>query len=511
MLELKKNRGLIRWIAGGVLLLLVVFSYSFEQVPRFDGMGWDGIIYGGMMQEFLSQFKGVGYSSYYIKKCLPFALINIFDTLFHVTDSYVTLVVFEMISIVLAVVAFYKTSNYLKLSTCAETIAFALLFYTHFILRIGYLPYQGDVFAFSISMWIFYFFVSKQLWKMLALSIVGAFVWQSIWPISLLLFVLPQEGFNLVDGKHVSQRYGKVLNTVKIAMSLGLLVVPLKMFMFAEKKFGSWSRFSDTVPYFFEEIPVWMCVISIVSVCILLYLSIKPLVFNVGDFIKHTMKSFHWGNLIVVIVLFFLMKYVVSCLSNADGSGSFIGINFLRRLFFEPFTIPYKFFASHLANEGLMVCFLIVFYKPVWEFVSEHSIGYIAVFIMALFFGTQTESRFILNLFPFLVFPISVVISRLNLKKWVPYLVCVGQLLLSLFWYKTNTPTLAQALEIENDEAYMSGEAQRVFYYLGPWMGRMPYIVFLLIFVSVMIFMYLGKKYGWFVLCEKDKEESERI
>lgn len=492
------NNKVVRIIEGSVLFLLLVFSYCFEQIPRANGMGWDGIIYGGMMQNFLFQFQGDGYSAYYIQKSLPFALINVFDTLFHVSDGYFTLIVFETLSLALAVVAFYKTSTYLKLSKDAEIIAFALLFFTHFILRIGYSPYKGDPFAFSIGIWIFYFFVSRQLWKMLFLSIIGAFVWQSIWPISLVLFVLPQQGFNIVDGKHVSQRYGKILSLIKIALSVGLLAIPFKMFLLAEKRYGSYLYFSDVVPYFYFEISIWTCMVSTICICVLFYLAIRPLSFNVKEFVMHVLKNARWQYLVIAVLLYFVMRNVIGLLSNSDSQGSFFSISFLRRLLFEPFTIPLKFFASHVANEGIMVCFLILLYKPILEFVSEHSVGYIIVFVMSLFFGTQTESRFILNLFPFVAFPIAVVISRINLKKWVPYLVCVLQLTISMFWYKTNTPSLAQALEVENDVEYTVSEAQRVLYYSGPWMGKRAYVLFLMVFIVVMTCMFLGKKYSWF-------------
>ena len=496
--NINKSNRFIRLALGSVLFFLLVFSYCFEQVPRANGMGWDGVIYGGMMHNFLSQFLGEGYSSYYIKKCLPFAMINIFDTLFQISDGYITLIVFETLCLAIAVVAFYKTSTYLMLSKDAEIIAFALLFFTHYILRIGYLPYQGDPFAFTVGMWIFYFFVSRQLWKMLALSVFGAFVWQSIWPISLVLFVLPQQGFNIVDGKHVSQRYGKTLSLIKIAMSVGLLAIPLKMFMLAEKRCGSYLCFSNVVPYFFSEISIWTCLISTICICVLFYLAIRPLSFNIREFVLHVMKNTRWQYLIIAVLLYFVMRIVIGLLSNSNSQGSFFSISFLRRLMFEPFTIPLKFFASHVANEGIMVCFLFLFYKPILKFVSEHSVGYIVAFAMALLFGTQTESRFILNLFPFVAFPIAAVISRINLKKWVPYLVCVLQLTLSMFWYKTNTPTLAQALEVENEVEYIWSEAQRVLYYTGPWMGKKAYVIFLMVFIFVMTCMFLGKKYSWF-------------
>lgn len=498
------NRSFItRFVLVLLLILFVFVSYS-EQVPRADGMGWDGVIYGGMMKDFLSQFREGGYSAYYIQKCLPFALIIILVSAFHLNNAFAVLIVLEMICFALAVVAFFKISDSMKLNYDSEIIAFALLFYTHSFHRFGYMPYGGDPFAFGIGLWIYYFFYTKQQWKMLCASAVGAFVWQSMWPVCLVLFVLPQEGYNLIGESSASSREKRFFEVIKLVVSVGLVSIPIKMFMLSNKRYGDWRVYADVVPYYFYRLPVWAVFVSTICVCVLFYLALKPISINAKGLCAFLRKTLDWKRIIVAVVLFMAMHYLISWLSNPEISapGSFIVS--IRRLLFEPFTVPLKFFAAHLANNGLMICLLVLLYSSVWKFVSCHSFGYSLALAMALAFGTQTESRFILNFFPFIVFPIVAVLNDVELKRWVPYMVCIVQLLLSGVWYKTNTPSLAKALETDDVVAYTMGDAQRVFYSIGPWMGGKAYLLFLLFFVIILIVLYLGKHNNWFVIskCE---------
>ncbi len=506
MIELLKclqSKKCIRWSLSITLFLLLVFSFCFERVPRADGAGWDGILYRDMMQNFLQQFKNGGYSEYYTQKCLPFAIINIVDTLFGIKNSFFTLVCFEFVCIALAVWAFFKISNYLSLNKKSEIIAFALLFFTHATLRIGYDPYQGDPFAYTIGMWIFYFFLTKQHWKMLGITFVGAFVWQSLVPITLLLFILPQEGYNLVDGKNVSTKYAKVLKIVKILLSILVIMIPAKMFSRAELSRGGWENYERMVPYYFWDMPIWVVFATIVTICLIVYFLLQPFSFNIKDFVLFVFKKMVWWKWLVAFVFYFVIKCFIRSIANTEISASGNeNLSFIHRIFYEPFMIPLKFCASHLANEGMLICLLVLCYKEVVRYASEHSVGYVAALMMTILFGLQTESRFVLNFFPFVAFPIAKKLSEIQLKKWIPLLACSVQLFLSAFWFKQNTPTLGQALAIDNDRAYQIGEAQRCLYSNGPWMGPKAYFIFLFLFVVIMAFLYIGRKNNWYV--EKD-------
>lgn len=504
-----KKRRIVRVGLSTLLLALLVFSFFYERIPRANGLGWDGVIYNGMMEGFLAQIQGDGYPPYYIQKCLPFAIINIVDTLFNISNSFITLMLFELLAFVLGVVAFFKTSDYLDLSIDSEIIAFGLLFFTHFVLRIGYTPYFDDPFACCLGLWFFYFFISKQFWKMLFVSAVGAFVWRSIWIVGLILFAMPTVGFNLFDGKNVSEKGMKYIRLVKVLLTLALVLVPISMLLLAQQRNGNWMVYANLIPFYIWHVPVKYVFVSTFCICVLFYFAIRPFSFNVKDLMMTTLRNLKVWNVIVVVVLFGLMSVLVKLLSNPQLSGpelSFFDAGFARRLLYEPFTVPLKFLASHVAYDGIIVCLLFLLYRSAWVYVSEHSIGYSIVFAMALFFGTQTESRFILNFFPFIVFPMAVVISRRSLKKWVPWAVCILQLFLSGFWFKTNTESLAAALESDDVIVYTKGVAQRACYTGGTAMGEFAYWLFLSIFIVITVLLFVGRRRHWFETIEGEKQ-----
>lgn len=484
------------------LFVLLVFSFCFERIPLANGLGWDGVIYDGMIRGFLEQIQGEGYPAYYLQKCLPFALINVFDTILHISNSFMTLAVFELLAFALGVIAFFRTSSYLKLSIGAEIVAFALLFFTHSVLRIGYMPYLDDPFAFCLGLWTCYFFVSKQFVKMVVVSAVGAFVWNSIWIVCLVMLAMPTLGFNLFDGKNVSTIGKKRIELFKLLLTMGLVCIPLSMLLIAQHKNGNWMVYANLIPFYYWHVPVKYVFVSTICNCMLFFVAIRPFVFNPMDFMKTLMRNLKISNVIAAVVLCVLMQALIRFLSNPQliGPESFLSGGFVRRLLYEPFTVPLKFLASHVAYDGILVCMLFVLYKEAWIFVSEFSIGYVVVFAMALCLGTQYESRFILNFFPFIVFPIAAVITRKQLKKWVPGLVCLVQLFLSGFWFRANTEGLAEALESDDVTSYTSGVAQRVCYSNGMGMGECAYYVFLLIFVVITVLLFVGKKRGWFVV-----------
>lgn len=483
---------------GMVLTLLVGFTYSFiiEQIP---GAGWDGILYRDFCNNFLGMLRDGEISAYYIQKCLPFAIVNVICTTIGISASYEVLIVLHYIALLFSIVAFFKISKYFHLKTGVELIAFSLTFFSFFYLKkTGYYPYSGDAFAYCLSLWFFYYFVSKQSYKMLGVALAGAFLWQSMLPLAVILFALPREGYNLLN-ENIPQKDARMLTISKRLMMIMIAVILPSTILALASMHGGIQNWSSVIPYSYFELPLWVIFLSTICLSLLIYFALKPLSFSIVDFCKFTFTKIRWKRVAIALGIFIFMKVVICILSNPDMAPPITTRILIRRVLWEPYILPVKFFSTHLAMCGLLVPLFIVLYKDVLKYVSSHSVGYIAALVMILIFGLQSETRYVLNFIPFIVFPIVKVLSEKDIKFWVPIVVYVFQLFFSGIWYHINTPEYLASVETTDVCSFLSGPAQRWDFHNGPWQGLKAYTIFISQFIVIMTLLLMGQKRKWFV------------
>lgn len=484
------------------LVLVLGLSYAFisEQVPREGGAGWDGVLYRDMCNDFIDMLQEGTISTYYIQKCLPFAIVNIVNKTLCLSDSFPILLGLHLFAMLMAIIAFFKVSIFLKLNIVSEVVAYVMIFWQFIIIKLtGYCPYGGDFFAYSLALWIFYFFISKQPYKMLGLSVIGAFVWQSMLPLALILFILPTKGYNIVDGTDMTKKDQVSLIICKVIVLLAVVMIPITILLYAKSQ-GGWWMWSQVIPYSFFYLPKWVLGISSIGIFCVVYMMLRPLKFNILDFLKYSIFNMSWRNVIIAIMMYLVFKLGVFFLSNPSLDPPISSKELLMRILWEPYILPLKFCSTHLAACGMVLPLFIMLYKSILKEVSEHSIGYVAAIAMLLLFGLQSETRYIMNFLPFAIFPIVMVLNKMELKKWVPYAICAIQLIFSGIYYHKNTSELPQALEIVDSWAYVKSDiAQRFFYYYGPWQGLKAYAIFMSAFIVIMTVLFVGKKRMWFV------------
>lgn len=495
-----KERTIARLFMALVLVLGLLYAFLSEQVPREGGAGWDGVLYRDMCNDFINMWQGGMISTYYIQKCCPFAIVNIFNEWLGLSNPFPTLIGLHFFALLMAIISFFKISDYLNYNIVSEIIAYALIFWQFIIIKLtGYCPYGGDFYAYSLALWIFYFFISKQPFKMLGLSVVGAFVWQSMLPLALILFVLPMKGYNIVDGVNMTKKDQIVLTICKALVLLAVAMIPFTILLYSKSQ-GGWWMWSMVIPYSFFYLPKWVLLISSICILCVTYMMLRPLKFNLWEFIKCTIMNISWRNVVIAIVVYLGFKFGVYYLANSSLDPPISSKELIMRIFWEPFILPLKFCGTHLAACGMVLPLFIVLYKSILKEISEHSIGYIAAIAMLLLFGLQSETRYVLNFIPFAIFPIAIVLNKIELKKWVPYAICAIQFAFSGIWYHINIPELPDVLENCDSWVYVQSDvAQRFFYYYGPWQGVKAYVIFMSAFVVIMTILFVGKKRRWFV------------
>lgn len=495
-----KKKNLHKYILVAILFGIVVLNMLGEKT-RYNGAGWDGVLYKEMSEHFFSTVSNEGYSSYYIKKCLPFAIANgimlVSNAIgFPISNGIGIVSILQLLALALSIISFFKISDFLKLNRNTEIITYSLLFFNHFILKnIGYSPFSGDQFALCISLWIFYFFIQKRYIPMMIISLLGAFTWQSIWPLSLFILALPHNGVSLTFTPQ-NIKVKRLTNLLSVCCTLLPIIFAGYLLKFTYKKTGGISGFSDFVPYLFEPSNYFFFSVATLCLCVYNYFAFRPFFRNITTISSSIIKQSNLALIFASAFLYFALNYLTNHIGiPAETNNSIIDFPFLRRLLWEPLMFPLKFMECHFIYSGMTILFVIAFYEQIIFYISQHSIGYLFVFLYIIVFGTQTESRFICNTLPFIIFAIGAIINKYNIGISFSLVIATAQLFISRFWIRINTPGVIAAWCTEDDSAYLLDSAQRAFSFSGPWQNKHYYLIYFACFIITCLVMLLYKKH----------------
>ena len=497
---MKQSSGTGGWIRSILvigLIGLLLYSFLGEKQPYNDGLGWDGRLYYQMCNHSLHDIVHHGYSTYYVQRFLPFAIVNGLQIIFGYEHTMAFMMLTIFIAIMVGVWGFFKISNHLELKVGVEVIAFALLFFHMGLLRCGYSPYQTDPFALVMGIWFFYFFLKKQKWPMIAIAFIGAFIWQSVWPLACVLFVLPWNTYDILQSRKLNTIGEKCTEILKII----ILTVPFVCLGYLIKICVKYdipiSDYGQVIPYFWCDTNIVMLVLSIIGLIGYLVYLLYPLHFDFFDLLKEVWKSLRIKDVLFAIFLFVGMYGLVYIVADTSLDVPYSFISASRRIMWEPLTFPLKFLEGHLLQFGLVIIFFLLYYKQIILIAQNHSYGYLFCIIYILALGSQTEARFIINMLPFMVFAIADVMNNFNYRRWVAPVIVIAQLVLSHFWFHINTPELLATTITEDDYTYFQYPLQRMFEFSGPWQSPENYYKWISIFVTIFIVTIFLHRKKW--------------
>ena len=496
----KQNyRVYVRVFLVTLLIGLLMYSFLGEKQPYNNGQGWDGRLYYQMCNHSLHNILHHDYSTYFVHRFLPFACVNGLQMIFGYENTMFFMMLMLFVATMVGVWGFFKTSNHLQLNIATESIAFSLLFFHHGLLRCGYSPYGTDVFALALGIWFFYFFVKKQKWPMIIVAFIGAFIWQSIWPVACVLFALPWDTYNITQVRKLNTIGEKATELIK----LGFIAIPLVSLAYLVKicfKYGiPLSHYADIIPWFYNEAGTSILGLILSTICFAAYFAyiLYPVHFDLFDAIKQLFKSLQIGYVIGAVLMAGMMYGIIHVLADVTMDTPYSFFTAFRRIMWEPLTFPLKFLESHLLTYGMIIIFFLIYYKQILQVVQNHSYGYLFCLVYIVALGSQTEVRFIINMLPFWVFAIAEMMNQFNFRRWVAPVIVVVQLILSHFWYRINTPEIMATTITEDDATYIQYPLQRMFQFSGPWQAPENYYKWIIIFVLVFIVTYFFHKRKW--------------
>ncbi|MGL4293006.1 MAG: hypothetical protein ACRCSQ_05485 [Bacteroidales bacterium] len=475
-----------RVISVFLFLVIVLSGFAGEKVALQDGAGWDGVAYREMARSFSDDIMDDVYNGYNIQRIAPFALINMVYRVFGLpvdNDSLmIGVIVLQIMTLCMSVFVYYKISEVLKFNVATEIIGFSFLFFNYTCLKyVEYYPFLTDVFALFISLLLFLCFIKKNKTGMFLCSLIGAFVWPTLLGIGLCLTFLPANPFDLNNRTKVLSRNGVYfLRLIRIGAILITPVLLGAIYLLSRYVKGHaslrelyWSTDYGTV---------WLLLLSLVSVSFFLYLFISTFRFDVKDLFEKIKTEMSWRIIGGIGFGFLLVKMVIWTYANdseAWGISRMVLHTVLRSV-----TAPGVFLENHFVFFGLVPVFMILFWPSVLKEIGKYGMAYWLILAEFVFLLTNSESRYLIYLLPFFVFPLLLVLNRQMNMQRIVVPIFVFSLIKSMFWFKINVDGIEDTFLAAD---YLSFPAQRYFMMHGPWQRHDMYVFFMLLAILVFI------------------------
>lgn len=206
-----------------ILALIVFFQINGEKIPVNEGAFGDGIFYREVSRSFLEDMEESGYNLVQLTRILPFGLLNLSFSTFHIVKDNEGLqhgmIIWQVIYLGISLYWYFRISKKLRLKPAIFTLGFILLFANYAWLKsIWYHPFSPDGMAFALGMGQVNYFLRYEKFKLAMVSILGVFVSPLLLISGLLMLFLPGDKLPLHEGARP-----KSLFPAALALGLPLL------------------------------------------------------------------------------------------------------------------------------------------------------------------------------------------------------------------------------------------------------------------------------------------------
>jgi hypothetical protein len=157
--------------------LCYFFTFFLESIPVYDGKGYDGQIYFSIATNGLELIRNKVQIGYYVFRSFPFIIYNLLNLPNdNVNNVLMFFKIFNISTIVLSVIYYFKLCAYFKFNRVTGNIGFILMFFNFPILKlVNYYPLLTDHFSFMLSIVGVYYIVNFKNWKLLITILISLF------------------------------------------------------------------------------------------------------------------------------------------------------------------------------------------------------------------------------------------------------------------------------------------------------------------------------------------------
>jgi len=426
-----------------IILIWGIYYFIYGAVINvYNGFGYDGILYADLVKNFnfLVFFQKV--DSYLIQRIFPSFIVHIFLTIFKISKDnnfYIvtTFHLYNLILIMLCSFLWYRISKFYKLNLKATWLGFIIGFVNFGIAKMPfYYPVQTDITAFFLGFCLLYFHVKNNLIGKIIITILGAFTWPSFIYFGILLIIFP-----LNSGKGIE------VKSEKSGFKYLALLLPLPFFILSIYDISDFFRIAklqDKVSTM--VIPAFLYISSLFNYLVMVYffyvfLPNKLIFSKYFQFLKKIFFNIKKKYVLSCILIFVTIYITQKSLSSEPNTGNVL-IKVIYSISFYSCAKPFAYFLTSITYFGPAFIILIFYLKNYKIHLKNLGIGVYISFVLFFVLLFSTESRKIINFFPFIILLTVLVIKDFNIQKNLFIFITIFSFILSQVYISlSNVPT----------------------------------------------------------------------
>jgi hypothetical protein len=470
------------------------------------GFGWDGLIYGTLVQKWKYYVEQHSIDAYRVLRIFPSVMLNFVCEPFAkdalgIIPALTIIKIYRIYTIFVlasAAVAWSLIGKRLHLGIQAQWIGFTALFINFAVMKFGfYYLTLTDITAFTLVLWGLYFFFTEHPIGVLVIGSIGFFTFPTIFLQSALLYCFnysqpttsseytakSELNFNVPHNIENTNAYG---NSNVFVYSVTAVFVVLGSAGCAYGIFITPLPFAGTQPIMTTLL--WPSIVLLLSYCGIICYSIAQW-FPVAFIVHVVKKSVFWLRVAVVVALAIALWFgIARQLYNPTLP---VPMNFAR---FFGGTIIQSVSKPLLAPVALIIYFgpsivllALLFYR--WKYlIPELGSGFMIVFATAaLMSGFMTESRQLITLFPFAALLLAYTANTMQWRRQQVWIFAVLGLVSSKIWFRINFDGMNTSAYVDRLQNYDTFPMQNYFMNQGPWMSGESYV-----YQSIVIALGIG-------------------
>ena len=454
-----------------ILIVLVMGTISIffgEKIEANNGLGYDGKRYAEIAQNFPQYVLHNQLSPYRIQRILPSAIVHYTLKSLGIPLKYTNIIRgFELYNLTLILITIYVWSliSYeLKLGIKGKWLGFLALYINFPLAKLNYYyPVSTDTSAFALGIILLYCFLKDNRIGVLFVTIAGAFTWPTMIYYGIILYLLPR--------REIMHSPAKSCLDVTLAISSTAIVLSGIVYFYFIKHS---DILSSVVPLVDKAV-----YLSIAVVILYVFFSLRP-IFDYDQLYnpKHLTKI-NTKRLIVISVAFVSIRMLQYFLAGPGGGGH---LKILELTCMLPIQRPFIFYLSHVIYYGPIILLTCLLWNRICRIIHQFGIGLTLFVLMNIMLSLNSESRFLIPFFPFVVALTVKSTEELRWKSSYYWSFAILCFLYSKVWLGINAGNAGPS---------------KILYFMnfGPWMSNVMFITQgCFVFLTVAIIYFFAKK-----------------
>lgn len=483
-----------RVVLFSILISVLIYSFTGEYVPHNEGAGWDGVLYFEIIKNFEELLMSKGIDAYHMTRFLPFAVLHYvlswLNIPLNIHTAIIGMRVFNVIAILLLCFYFFRLSSFLHWSKEIEIVAFSFCFFNFYLLKnSAYYPITCDCIALLLSYMGLYYYIKRNKIGQFIVFLLSLLTWPILSAVMFVLILFPDAKVKWVEDNSFQQLVFAWM------VKLSYILFPTFYGFYLLWQYGFFSN---------EWVACWiLCgpdrggiihpyyvVFSIIAISFFFYFATKSLNVNWINVCSELLKIKVIARILLGGIIFYTIYQQLQLLG---GPAVFSVEAMFKRMIGVSASDCLLFLETHFMYMGLFFLLILLLWEKIVIYSCEtYGIPYLFVLMMALLFSIGSETRGLIQFYPFLLVPLIACLNKIEINKVVLWSIPFICLVTSFFWLHINIVGIQEAFE-RPIPTYIEFPAQRYYMFFGPWQSHYVYCIVSCVEISMIFairFMY---------------------